>query len=260
MKIALLGILALSAHMSAAPFVMIANSTDPQILPVLDQQLRRGDYISERLALADAKLGRRVGRDHLFALPESLAGVRKHLGCGGGTPGMLVYDIEHWTETPEAEQRRPGQSISMAAGIVRQSACQTFGLAPDGEYMGLGDCKIDFTSGIYDAVDWSQVQFLSIQAQRLLSDSCIGKLTLDDYVAFVTRVAAYVRQRNPAIKVVTQISFRYTPPDKLIAAMRRIAPQVDGIYLIYPAHSTRPCNYCSPANLANVLQARIPGP
>jgi hypothetical protein len=262
MNIALLGILAMLARPGSAPapFVMIGNSTDPQIFPVLEQLLRRGDYVSAKLAGADPSLGRRMGRDHLFVLPGSLAGVRKHSGCGAGSPGVVVYDIEHWTDTPAAEQRRPGESIAAAARIVQATRCQTYALAPDGEYMGLQECKYDFAAGLYEGVDWRQVELLSIQAQRLLSDTCAGSLTVEDYAAFVARVAAYVRGKNPAIRVVTQLSFRYTPPAKIIAAMHRVAAQVDGIYLVYPMHSTKPCNYCSPANLAAVLRARDAAP
>jgi hypothetical protein len=257
MKIALLSILAmLSGGAGAAPFVMIGNATDPRIFPVLDQYLRRGDYITEKLAAADPRLGRRLGRDHLYVLPGGLAAVAKHAGCGAGTPGVVVYDIEHWTDTPLAEQRQPGESIAAASRLVQATRCQTYALAPDGEFMGLGDCRIDFNAGIYDRVDWSRVQLLSIQAQRLLSESCGGKLTVEDYAAFVSRVAAYVRAKNPAIKVVTQVSLRYTQPEQIVAAMRRVASQVDGFYVVYPAHSTRPCNYCSPENLATVLRAR----
>jgi hypothetical protein len=257
--IALWGILAMLAP-TTSPFIMIGNSTDPQIFPVLEQLLRRGDYVSLKLAAADRRLDRKIGRDHLFVLPGGLPSVQKHSGCGSGTPGLVVYDIEHWTDTPVAEQRQPGASISAAARLVRATGCQSYGLAPDGEYMGLGDCKVDFAKGIYESVDWSQVPLLSIQAQRLLSDSCIGKLTIDDYAAFVSKVATYVRSKNAAIKVVTQVSLRYTPPPKIVAAMRRVAASVDGFYVVYPANSTKPCNYCSPANLAEVLKARDTAP
>jgi hypothetical protein len=257
MTSALLGLLALLAGAAShVPFVMIGNATDAQILPVLERMLRRGDYVSERLAAADPRLGRKVGRDHLFVLPGGIPGIHKHLGCGGGTPGVVVYDIEHWTDTPEAEQRQPGASITAAARLVKSAGCQTFALAPDGEFMGLGDCRIDFSAGIYGSVDWRRVELLSIQAQRLLSESCAGKLTVEDYATFVTRVAAYVRERNPAIRVVTQVSLRYTRPEQIVAAMRRVAAVVDGFYVVYPAHSTKPCRYCSPENLAAVLAAR----
>jgi hypothetical protein len=255
---ALMGVLAmLAANGGGAPFIMIGNSKDPRILPVLNRYLRAGDYVSQRLAAADPGLGRRLGRDHQFDLPGSLAGVRKHAGCGAGTPGVVVYDIEHWTDTPEAEQRHPGESVAAGARIVRQTGCQVYALAPDGEFMGLKEeCGYDFDAGLYDKVDWTQVELVSIQAQRMLSDTCAAKLTVDDYATFVSRVASYVRRRNPAIRVVTQVSFRYTPPEKIVDAMRRAAAVVDGFYVVYPAASVKACKFCSPDNLATVLAAR----
>jgi hypothetical protein len=236
-----------------APFAMFANSTDPSVFPALSQTLQKGDYVSARIAQADPHLGRRIGRDHLFVLPGSLSGVRKHLGCGPDSPGLVMYDIEHWTDTPDAEQQHPGESIAAAARLVHAAGCQRFGLAPDGEFMGMKDCKQDFAAGLYQQVDWRQVDLLSIQAQRILADTC--NLSVDDYAAYVTQVTTFVKAKNPNLRVVTQISLRYTPTDKLQAALRKLGRAVDGYYLIYPAHSTKPCNFCSPQNAATVLRA-----
>jgi hypothetical protein len=256
MHLALAALLAALASVPSPPFVMIGDAPYPPIYPVLQDLLLPTDFISAKLATADHRLGRRFARSQQFDLPTSIASVQEHAGCSTGTPGVLVYDIEHWTETPTSEQEHPGESIAAAARIVHGTHCQAYGVTPDGEFMGLGNCTIDFAKGIYRAVDWTQVDLLSIQAQQLLSDTCAAKLTVDDYAAFVGQVATYVRRKNPEIKVVTQISFRYTPTDKLIAAMRRVAPEVDGIYILYPDNSTEPCQFCSPANLEALLKAR----
>jgi hypothetical protein len=248
---------AMSGRLSAATFLMFASTSDPQVFPVLEQIMGPGDFISVKAANQAPKLGRRLGREHQFVLPGSLEGVRKDAGCGAGSAGVVMYDIEHWNETPLAEQRQPGKSIAAGAEIVNGSGCQKFAVAPDGQFMGLKEstCGYDFEAGLYRDVDWTGVDLLSIQAQRMLSDTCADKLTVDDYAGFVSRVAAYVKSKNPGITVVSQISLRYTPPEKLIAAMNRLNRVADGFYLVYPSHTANPCRYCTPANVDTVLRS-----
>ena len=102
------------------------------------------------------------------------------------------------------------------------------------------------------------MDLLSIQAQRLLSDTCANKLNVADDVGLVAHVAAYVRSRNPSIVVVSQLSFRYTPPEKMVEAMHQSSPAVDGFYLVYPSGQANPCHYCSAKNVAAVLQGSRP--
>lgn len=251
---------ALLPQVSAAPFLMFANSSDPTVFPVLEKFLTRADYVSAKIASKAPALARRIEPQHQYVLPGSLAGVKKNSGCNADNPaftkpGLVMYDIEHWTDTPASEQAQPAKSVAAAARIVHAGKCQQFALAPDGEYMGLkeGACEYDFEAGIYRSIDWTQVDLLSIQAQRLLSDTCA--LTVEDYAAFVSRVAAYVKSKNPKILVVSQLSFRYTPPEKIVAAMSKLAQAIDGFYLIYPASQKTPCRYCSAQSVTTVLQA-----
>ncbi len=239
------------------PFLMFANSSDSKVFPVLRQFFEARDYVSFRIASQAPALARLIGRSHQFVLPTALDGVRKYSGCGTGKPGLVVYDIEHWNETPVSEQQQPGPSITAAARVTHADKCQLFAVAPDGQYMGLkeGACSYDFDAGIYRRVDWTQVDLVSIQAQRLLSENCAGTLTVEDYAGFVSRAAAFLRSRNPKITVVSQFSFRYTSPGQMVEAMRKAAPSVDGFYLAYPSNQKTPCRYCSPENVAEVLRA-----
>jgi hypothetical protein len=260
MKTLAIALLILLPHAGAAPFLMFASTSDPTVFPVLEKFLTREDYAGAKIAAKAPAIARHIESQHQFVLPGSIEGVKKYAGCAATDPGIVMYDIEHWTDTPASEQSQPAKSVAAAARIVHASKCQQFALAPDGQFMGLkeGVCAYDFEAGIYRSIDWTQVDLLSVQAQRLLSDACADQLTVDDYAGFVSRVAAYVKSKNPKILVVSQLSFRYTPPEKIVLAISKLAQGIDGFYLIYPAGQKTPCHYCSAQNVATVLEASRP--
>jgi hypothetical protein len=75
-------------------------------------------------------------------------------------------------------------------------------------------------------------------------------------MSLVSANAKAAKAGNPKILVVAQFSFRYTPPERMIEAIRALGDTVDGFYLAYPATALgTKCAYCSPENLAKVLSA-----
>lgn len=207
-----------------------------------------------------------VARARRYALPTSLRerwagwpGVRHWIGrgCGRGTPGLVVYDPERRDLTPPNEQRRIVGSIRRAARLVHGTGCHSFGLAPGATPLfGLdpGSCDFDLARGSYRRVPWRRVDLVDVQAQRLAGDDCATRDGIARYDDFVSSVAAYVRARNPRILVVTQVSFRDSAPARMIEALARVAPVVDGVYFSYPTtNDDIPCRYCTPSNMAALL-------
>ena len=209
-----------------------------------------------------------VARSRRYALPTSLRerwagwpGVRHWVrrGCGPGTPGLIVYDPERRELTPPDEQRRMVASIRRAARLVDATGCHDFGLAPGATPLwGLDParCDFDLEHGSYRRVPWRRVDLVDVQAQRLAGDDCAARDGATRYEELVESVAAYVRARNPRIRVVAQVSFRDSTPELMVEALARVAPAIDGIYFSYPTtNEDIPCRYCTPANMAALLDA-----
>lgn len=207
-----------------------------------------------------------VARRHRYVLPTTLRsrwrgdpGLRHWIrqGCGRGTPGTIVYDPEHRPLTPVQEQHDFLASIREAARLVRSTGCHAFGLAPGSRpFFGLDPdtCTYDLDAGFYPNVRWRSVDLVDIQAQRLLGDDCVDQGGTQRYASVVAAMARFVRGRNPHISVVSQVSFRDSPPSRMKIAIARVADVVDGIYFSYPSTNLEtPCRYCTPANLRSLL-------
>jgi hypothetical protein len=208
----------------------------------------------------------RVVRRHRYVLPTTLRdrwagepGVRFWVrrGCGPGTPGLIVYDPENRELTPASEIRQLPASVRRAAELVSSTGCHRFGLAPGSTPLfGLDPvtCTYDLDEGHYRELPWRTIDLVDIQAQRLLGDACVGQEGVEKYSAVVSALARFVRERNPDIRVVSQVSFRDSPAERMQEGIAAVADVVDGIYFSYPSREEEiPCRYCSPANLRRLL-------
>ena len=160
----------------------------------------------------------------------------------------MIYDIEHWSSTPKQEQQDSANAVNRAIAAARSRAGCRFGISPDGVFLGIDrkTQQASFSSSLLRRIDVSNVDLVGLQTQRLLSDEWAAGGGLDHYVSFVSALAKDVKQRNPKTLVVAQVSFRYTPAEKMIEAMRRIQAAVDGFYLAFPATTPDvPCQYCA---------------
>ena len=244
------------------PFFMFANSRfadraqDEAVRAVLRQYLDGRDYLGVELRKRDPELTRRISRDHTFALPASVAAVRKR--AEGGEVGLLVYDLEHWSSTPAEEQQGPAGAVNQALAAARSRSGCRFGISPDGTFLGI-DLKTRDTSmnrSLLPKIDVSKLDLVGLQAQRLLSDEWAADGGRERYVSFVSALAKDLKQRNPKILVVAQVSFRYTTAERTIEAMRLVRGEVDGFYLAFPATTPNvPCRYCDAEKLRQVLAA-----
>jgi hypothetical protein len=247
---------------------LMYSANAPRAAPVLfERSLTERDYVrSESLPERVA-----VARDRRYVLPTSLRerwrgwpGVRHWVrrGCGGGTPGTIVYDPERRDLTPRREQNAFLRSVNRAARLVASTGCHRFGLAPGSAYLlGLdpSTCTYALESSFAREIPWRSVDIIDIQAQRLLGDHCISRGGLQRYASIVASIASLAREKNPSIRVVAQVSFRDNPPTHMRAGIASVAHVVDGIYFSYPSrNSAIPCTYCSRANLRALLDILRP--
>lgn len=214
---------------------------------LLDQTANSNTWLDKRLVTADPTLATRGV--HTFKLADSLVAMS---GISAETPGAQVamYDIEHWTSTPLAEQQQPAASIDSASKIAH-AAGKRFGIAPDGLFMGVhpGRCVGVITDGIVPKVNWSHVDVLNIQAQALAS-STKSACSVQQYAAFVQTVTSYVKSKNPNIVVMAQTSLRDSTPQRVLDAAAAVHGIVSAFYVAYPATGQ---GYATPSNLTTVL-------
>ena len=249
----------------ASPFFMLTTSNFPDagehraVADSLRRHVTRDDYLSFQLVREFPGLVDRLERAHVYALVPShdLIARNAALGCGPGTPGLIIYDAEHWDATPEREKADMVRAIARGSSLARQDGCHDYGVAPDGEYSGIAarNCTYDPDAGIIGRIDWQDVSLLVLQSQILLGDRCNGPAAMQRYVDFVTAIAGRVRAKSATVRIVAQFSFRHTPPERMIAAMRALRGVVAGYYIAYPSNVGPRCNYCSPSNLDAVLAA-----
>jgi len=250
-----------SAAKNGAPFFMFTTSrfADDErdgVFAALREYVGGRDYLGWRLASEIPDVGKRLDRSHLYVLPASLKAVsRQSADCGAGA-GLILYDGENWAETPSDEQANMPAAISRAKGAAKAAGCAHFGISPGGEMVGIipDACSFDLSKAIHRHVDWADITLFNIQAQRLLSDQCNGRAGVKAYVKFVSTVAQEVHAKNPLTKISAQLSFRYTPPSRMIDAIRQLRGTVDGFYLAYPRNVGGRCDYCSSQNLQAVLK------
>ena len=215
--------------------------------------------------------GIELPRSRLYALPTSLReewagypGVRHWVdeGCGPETPRLIIYDLEFRTLSPPDEQEDFVGATERAAEMVASTGCHSFGIAPGATPLfGLDaqTCTYDLERGLYRDMPWRQIDLLDIQAQRLVGDHCADRDGLDTYVRLIEELGSYAREQNAGIEVFAQVSFRDTPPDRMVEAIGLVSNDIDGIYFSYPStHETIPCDYCSPENLKTFLSALNP--
>jgi hypothetical protein len=252
---------------ATAPFFMFtaARFADADerlaIADVLRHHVTERDYLSLRLAEELPELADRVGAGHIYLLAPSLGQIAQHAdGNRRRTPGLVIYDGEHWPQTPLSEQRDMVRAIAQGRILARTAGQGAYGIAPDGRFLGivpeLG--QYDLNMSIHRHIDWKGITLFDIQAQRLLDSAENPQAGIDTYAEFVAGVTGEVRANSPSTKIVAQLSFRFTPPESMIAAAVRLAGKVDGFYIAYPRNIEPLCTYCSAQNLARVIGA-LPG-
>jgi hypothetical protein len=246
---------------AADPFFMFvahrfdAPGEDKAVSRVLTKYFTSRDYIGAEWRKVP-ELSNRIPIAHTFAIPGSIEGARR--AAADPQIGLVMYDIEHWDATPKSEQTDPIPAVLRASDVVRDYPGKSFGITPDGQYIGIraGKCELDTAANIVNKVDLTRLDVVLFQSQRLLGDKCVKEDGVKLYSELISSNAKAAKKRNPKILVVAQFSFRFTPPERMIEKIRELSVEVDGVYLAYPATSLGiKCAYCSPENLERVLAA-----
>jgi hypothetical protein len=247
-----------------APFFMFAASqfSSPdetaKINAILHHRVTSADYLSAAVTALHPDLGNIIRRDHVFSLPTNLNGVGNQAGkCGSSTPGLIIYDPEHWPGTPAAEKADVAAALRQARDIIVNSNCHQAGFAPDGRFSGIRPdaCAYDLGASVMNAVDWTNIALADLQSQILIGKRCNASAGLTAYVTFNSALANAIHAKAPKVKVIAELGFRGVSPERMIQAVAALTGVVDGFYIAYPATSGSPCTYCSPGNLDAVLAA-----
>jgi len=222
------------------------------VTDVLLHYLRPTDYLSAGLVRQEPKLV--PAQQYLLA--SSLKEVERVSGSGCADSRLIIYDGEHWSATPIDEQMNLPAAIVRGAALTAQSGCHKYGVAPDGVFLGVVPerCEFQMARGIVPSLDWHGIEFFDIQAQALLNNRCGVTNATDNYVNCVTDIARIARSGEHKPLIAAQLSLRDTPPERMMEAIGRLRGTVDGFYIAYPTNGPLPCRYCSPSNLAMVLQ------
>lgn len=253
-----------TAGLAADPFFMFVAhrfdtpGEDKAVGRVLTKYFTPRDYIGLEWRKVP-ELNSRIPVAHTFAIPGSVANCKR--AAADPQIGLVMYDVEHWDATPKEEQADPVPSVLKAAEAVREYPGKSFGITPDGQYIGIkaGKCELDNAANIVPRVDLTRLDVVQFQSQRLLGDKCLKEDGARLYSELIVANAKAAKTRNPKILAVAQFSFRFTPPERMIEKIRELAGVVDGFYLAYPATALGiKCDYCSAENLERVLSAFRP--
>jgi hypothetical protein len=139
----------------------------------------------------------------------------------------IIYDIESWYRTPTSEQIDPPNSISRGARIVHEAGYR-YGITPDRAIL----------MDNYKMINWTEVDFLGMQLQRLAPD-------VDEYSRVADEIVSFVKCKNPNIEIFIQLSFNFSNANGMIEAIESVKDIVDGFIIAYIQNGTS--DLCIPA-------------
>jgi len=229
-------------------YLMFAAQWDTDAVKIVKEYFGNNDYLGYDINNNKSKV---------FFLPPNIAKLsnlaEKYCPKQKVT---VIYDPEHWEHTPIVERENLSDSIFRTVRISKEFKCNEVGIAPDGKMIGLYPkaCAGDISS-LARNIDWNNIDLIILQAQRLLSDSCVKEGGINNYVKFIRKWTETIKKANPNVKVFASMSFRYTHPSVMIQVIDKLKDIVDGFYLAYPKSEGKLyCVYCNPENLKIVIK------
>jgi hypothetical protein len=156
---------------------------------------------------------------------------------------MILYDPEHWSFTPRAQQMAVGPSVRQAGTLAHRAgreliATPATNLAvsrPDGESAASAFLQTNDLAEAASGANW-----VEIQAQGLERDP--GK-----YAAYIGQAVRQIRHGNPAAVIYAGLSTNPSGPSvdlaELIADAKLTSREVSGYWLNVPTQGTA-CPRC----------------
>ena len=172
---------------------------------------------------------------------KSFATLQRTLDKNRLDPGIraVIYDAEHWAQTPVTEQRDPVTYYQKAAKVAHAHGL-TFIATPAMDLVNATGQKAtnptaQFLSENIDGGAARSADVLDIQAQSLERDTA-------SYRDFVTKAAAQARSANPAVTVIAGLSTNphgsAITPDMLVSDMTAMAGTASGFWMNIPDQGT----------------------
>lgn len=156
---------------------------------------------------------------------------------------MILYDPEHWSFTPLAQQLAVGPSVQEAETLAHHAGRQLIAAPatnlarsrPDGESAATAFLQTDDLAKVASSADW-----VEIQAQGLERNP-------DQYAAYIGQAVRQIRQVNKAAVIYAGLSTNPSGPQvdvaELSADVRLTSGEVSGYWLNVPAQGAA-CPRC----------------
>jgi len=202
-----------------------------QSIRVLDKESRNPDVNATK------SLFERLESERKMITVQSLDNLTKAFSFGRTYANVthILYDIEHWEQTPQEEKNAPVDSISIGSHRVHSEGFK-YGITPDA-VMLLEN---------YKEIDWTEIDLVGMQLQRFSQN-----ITL--FSQHTKTVSDHVRAINPSIEIYVQLSFRFTAAEDMISAINSVRPYVDGYVVSYLPRGQN-CPNCNIDALETVLR------
>ena len=168
---------------------------------------------------------------------KSFATLRDTINSGRLRPGIraVIYDSEHWAQTPSIEQLDPAGYYLQAATVVHAHGL-IFIATPAMDLVNAAGGKAadpaqDFLARGIDGSVATYADVVDVQSQSLEEDTAA-------YRDFVLRAAAQIKSANPAVTVIAGLSTN--PRDSaitsgmLVSDMTSVAGTASGFWLNIP--------------------------
>lgn len=183
--------------------------------PALDyfNAIARADDIGAVLVVSTGLLPRITGGQRLVMSPSVQLAEERADEFVGNTE-YFGYNIEHWPDTPTAEQSGPAAASAAAAEFARQHGLR-YVIGPD----------LQFTEDFGPELA-APAEIYVIQGQRIQDDIPFFTTTVTDF-------AASVRRANPSLRVWVQVSASFGTPQRTLEALQAVAGHIDGIWIHY---------------------------
>jgi hypothetical protein len=199
-------------------------SDDAQARQILSEHLSPGKDDGNYIVQSIRTLGNRTSWFDFFPnekkiiLVQSLDNMTSAIKFAeryNDTDPIIVYDIEHWSRTPDDERANPVRSIIEGADMVHKAGFE-YGVAPDADYL----------LKRHKEINWKKIDFVDMQLQRYSKDP-------EKFAAYTEQIGSYIKSQNSQIELFVQVSLGRTDYHESTNLLKLVGDKVDGIFIAY---------------------------